>query len=65
MSISRPNTLQLIAVEIKLDTGVVSEMMTNGNVLDYNNVKKANGLRLDDLWSSMLLWVEIANWTRS
>ena len=46
MGISHPNILQLVAVEIKHDTGVVSKMTTNGNILDYNNVNKANRLRL-------------------
>ena len=46
MGISHPNILQLVAVEIKHDTGVVSKMTTNGNILDYNNVNKANKLRL-------------------
>jgi hypothetical protein len=49
MNISHPNILQLIAVKIKPDTGefsMISEMMTNGNILSYIRVKKANRLRL-------------------
>lgn len=46
---SHPNILRLIAVEIEPDAGkfsMISEMMTNGNILNYINVKKANRLRL-------------------
>ena len=51
MNVSHPNILQLIAVEIeiKVHTGsfsMVSEMMTNGNILKYIRVKKADRLRL-------------------
>ena len=49
MNISHPNILKLMAVEIKPETGnlsMISEMMTNGNILDCNNFKKANRLRL-------------------
>ena len=46
MGVSHPNILQLVAVEIKHDTGVVSKMTTNGNILDYNNVNEADRLRL-------------------
>ena len=51
MNVSHPNILQLIAVEIeiKAHTGsfsMVSEMMTNGNILKYIRVKKADRLRL-------------------
>ena len=49
MNLSHPNVLQLIAVEIKSETGnlsMISEMMTNGNILDCNNFKKANRVRL-------------------
>ena len=46
MGISHPNILQLVAVEIKHDTGMVLKMTTNGNILDYSNVNKANRLRL-------------------
>ena len=49
MNVSHPNILRLIAVEIKPHTGnfsMISEMMTNGNILNYVRVKKANRLRL-------------------
>ena len=49
MNISHPNILKLMAVEIKPETGkfsMISEMMTNGNILSYIHFKKANRLRL-------------------
>lgn len=42
---SHPNILKLFAVEIEPDTGklsMISEMMTNGNIMDYISVKSAN-----------------------
>ena len=49
MHISHPNILQLLAVEIKphhRKFSLISEMMENGNVLDYIRVNRANRLRL-------------------
>ena len=49
MNLSHPNTLQLLAVEIKPKIhkfSMISKMMTNGNILDYINAKKANRLHL-------------------
>ena len=49
MNISHPNLLKLIAVKIKPETGkfsMISEMMMNGNILNYIKIKKANRLRL-------------------
>ena len=49
MNISHPNILRLLAVEIKPKTGMfsmISEMMTNGNIVNYIRVKKANRLQL-------------------
>jgi hypothetical protein len=49
MNISHPNILQLLAVKINPETGrfsTISKMMTNGNILDYIRVNKANRLRL-------------------
>ena len=49
MNISHPNILQLLAVEIKHRAGdfsMISEMMTNGNILEYIGTKKANRLCL-------------------
>lgn len=49
MNISHPNVLRLLAVEIKPKTGMfsmISEMMTNGNIVNYIRVKKANRLQL-------------------
>lgn len=50
MNVSHPNILQLIAVEIESElTGsfsMVSEMMTNGNILKYIRVRGAGRLRL-------------------
>jgi len=41
--------LQLLAVEIKPGTGgfsMISEMMTNGNIVNYIRVEKANRVHL-------------------
>jgi hypothetical protein len=49
MNISHPNILQLLAVEIKPHRhkfSMISEMMTNGNIVEYIRVNKANRLRL-------------------
>jgi hypothetical protein len=49
MHTSHPNLLNLIAVSIDPQTGalsMISEMMDNGNIMDYIRVKKANRIRL-------------------
>jgi hypothetical protein len=49
MNTSHPNILPLIAVKIKPNSGkfsMISEMMTNGNILNYINDKRANRIRL-------------------
>ena len=49
MNIPHPNILQLIAVDIKPEINrfsMVSEMMTNGNIVDYIRAKRANRLCL-------------------
>ena len=49
MNASHPNILRLIAVKIQPDVGefsMISEMMTNGTILDYVQNKKANRIRL-------------------
>jgi len=49
MNTSHPNILQLIAVMIKPGPGglsMISELMINGNVLNYIRTKEANRLRL-------------------
>ena len=49
MNTSHPNILPLIAVKIKPDSGkfsMISEMMTNGDILKYINDKRANRIRL-------------------
>jgi len=49
MHTSHPNVLELIAVDIDPQTGVlsmISELMKNGNIMDYIRVKKANRIRL-------------------
>ena len=49
MNASHPNILRLIAVKIKPDVGkfsTISEMMANGNVIDYIKNTKANRIRL-------------------
>ena len=51
MNISHPNVLQLIAVEIEIkphigNFSMISEMMTNGNIIKYLRVNKADRLRL-------------------
>jgi hypothetical protein len=49
MNISHPNILQLLAVDIEPDVvkfSMISEMMTNGNILDYIRGNETNRLRL-------------------
>ena len=49
MNVSHPNILKLIAVEIKPRAkkfSMISEMMTNGNIMRYISKKKANRLGL-------------------
>ena len=49
MNTSHPNILPLIAVKIKPEAGkfsMISEMMTNGNILGYIGENKANRIRL-------------------
>ena len=49
MNAYHPNILRLIAVKIKPDVKkflTISEMMANGNVINYINNKKANRIRL-------------------
>ena len=49
MNISHPNILRLIAVRIKpgpCGFSMISEFMTNGNILNYIRVNEANRLRL-------------------
>ena len=46
---SHPNVHQLIAVKIKPEAGkfsMISEMMTNGNILNYINKNKADRIDL-------------------
>lgn len=46
---SHRNVLRLLAVEIKPEAGefsMISEMMMNGNIMNYIRTKKANRLRL-------------------
>lgn len=49
MNISHDNVLQLLAVKVEPDTSkfsMISEMMTNGNIVNYIRYKKANRLCL-------------------
>ena len=49
MNASHPNILPLIAVEIKHDArklSMISEMMTNGNMVVYIRKNRANRVRL-------------------
>ena len=50
MNVSHPNILQLIAVKIKpartCGFSMISEFMTNGNILNYIRFHEANRLRL-------------------
>ena len=46
---SHPNILPLIAVKIKPDAdklSMISEMMTNGNIVDYISENRTNRVRL-------------------
>ena len=48
-NVSHINVLQLLAVEIephRRKFSMISELMTNGNILDYICFNKANRLRL-------------------
>ena len=48
MNISHPNILQLLAVEINPDAkrfSMISEMMTNGHIMTYISVEKADRRR--------------------
>ena len=49
MNVSHINILQLLAVEIephRRKFSMISELMTNGTILDYIRVNKANRIRL-------------------
>ena len=49
MNMSHPNIHQLIAVEIKLharEFSMISEMMENGDILQYVRKSEANRIRL-------------------
>ena len=49
MHTSHPNVLELIAVNINPQTGalsMISELMDNGNIMDYIRLKEANRIRL-------------------
>jgi serine/threonine protein kinase len=49
MNVSHPNIHQLIAVKMKAESGkfsIISEMMTNGNILKYIKKTKANRIYL-------------------
>lgn len=49
MHISHPNVLELLAVNIDPETGalsMISELMENGNIMDYIRVNEANRIRL-------------------
>ena len=49
MNTSHPNILPLIAVKLKPDAGefsMISELMTNGNILVYISENRANRVRL-------------------
>lgn len=46
---SHPNVHRLIAVKINPEAGkfsMISEMMTNGNIINYINKKEADRIRL-------------------
>ena len=49
MYISHPNILELLAVDINPETGtysMISELMENGNVMQYIRMNEANRTRL-------------------
>ena len=49
MNIRHPNVLELLAVNIDPQSGkfsVISELMENGNIIDYIRVNEANRIRL-------------------
>ena len=49
MHISHPNVLELIAIDINPRTGslsMIAEFMTNGNIMEYIRMNKANRIRL-------------------
>lgn len=49
MNVSHPNILKLIAVEIKplaMKFSMISEMMTNGDIMSYIRTRGANRLSL-------------------
>jgi hypothetical protein len=49
MNTSHPNVLELIAVDVNPQNGMlslISEFMVNGNIVDYIRVAKANRIRL-------------------
>jgi len=49
MHTSHPNVLELIAVNIDPQTGalsMISELMDNGNIMDYIRVKEVNRISL-------------------
>ena len=49
MHISHPNVLELLAVNIDPKTGalsMISELMENGNIVDYIRANEANRIRL-------------------
>ncbi|KAF9642475.1 hypothetical protein BDM02DRAFT_2092823 [Thelephora ganbajun] len=49
MHTSHPNVLELIAVDIDPQTGtfsMISELMVNGNIMEYIRAREANRIRL-------------------
>ena len=49
MNTSHPNILELIAVDLNPQNGtfsLISELMVNGNIMDYIRVAKTNRIRL-------------------
>ena len=49
MHTSHPNVLELIAVDLNPQNGafsLISELMVNGNIMDYIRVTEANRIRL-------------------
>ena len=67
MNTSHPNILPLIAVKIKPDAGefsMISEMMINGNVVDYIRENGVNRVRLVRP-SVVVSTCRIADWRNS
>ena len=57
MQLSHPNVLGLLAVDIDHQNGsfsLISELMVNGNIMDYIRVNKADRIRLVGLTFSIV-----------